>query len=602
MIGVQPVSKTSHIRSTWWRVLCTFAPELLKHRRMLLGSYLSGFLAVGAMVLAPWPLKFLIDHVLGQATPPAFFSGLAQGLSPTGLIVLLACAIALISAFGTVFSALEKIINARVRERMGMELRDRLLRHLQTLSLTLRTERRSGELVLRLVDDVNILVRLLSKTTPVMFRHLANLLLTFSVMFWLDFRLGLLGVGIVAGLLWLVRRYAHPLWQATREKRRSEGDVAGLAQEIIRGLQNAQASGTEEKIRERFMETNARTFHAGVRRTQAAVRMERAMQVANGIAVALIAGVGGLLVFRGALTVGGLTVFVAYITQLLKPVEKVNELASSLARGLARGEQLLALLDQSPDIRDLPEAIEIGRSRGMIELRSVSFSYPPVNSGEAAVPVLRDVSFCLKPGSLNVLVGRSGSGKSTLLGLLLRLYDPAAGEILLDGIPYSNIRLRHLRMQHSVMLQDTHLFAGTVREALTLVEDGPDARLWDVLAFVALEDFVRALPGGLDAFLGEEGVNLSGGQRARLSLARALLPDRPILLLDEPFANVDRESQGIMLDALERVRGGRTCLVVTHQSSLAERADVILQLKDRQIKQLSSFRAEARLAHGAGGA
>ena len=194
---------------------------------------------------------------------------------------------------------------------------------------------------------------------------------------------------------------------------------------------------------------------------------------------------------------------------------------------------------------------------------------------------------CQEPGTLTVLVGPSGSGKSTLLNLLLRLFDPSSGEIILDGIPYTRIQLQRLRAQFAVMLQATHLFAGTVRSALQSGHQRvSDEKLFEVLKQVALDDFVHSLPDGLNTVLGEDCVNLSGGQRARLSLARALLLDRPILLLDEPLANVDSESQEIILDALDRTRARRTCLAVSHQPALVRRADVVLQLEHGRITPL----------------
>lgn len=249
-------------------------------------------------------------------------------------------------------------------------------------------------------------------------------------------------------------------------------------------------------------------------------------------------------------------------------------------------EQLLALLDQYPLIKDAQDAIQIGRAHGLLEMHGVSFSYPTGNHHHppsGGIPVLRDVNLRIEPGHLCVLVGPSGSGKSTILSLLLRLYDPTGGEILLDGLMLSKISLRCLQAQYAVMLQETHLFAGSIREVLSTDPEEDEGPLWDSLAEVAMDRYVRTLPDGLDTLLGEDGVNLSGGQRARLSLARAFLLDRPILLLDEPTANVDMASQKVILDALDRIRRNRTCLVVTHQPELMEQADLVLRIDNGRI-------------------
>jgi ABC-type multidrug transport system fused ATPase/permease subunit len=216
----------------------------------------------------------------------------------------------------------------------------------------------------------------------------------------------------------------------------------------------------------------------------------------------------------------------------------------------------------------------------VLELRDVCFTY----GDSRKTAVLRGVNLRLVPGQLAVLVGASGAGKSTLVSLLVRLFDPSSGDIRLDGRPLAAYTLRSLRQQIAMMSQDTHLFAGSLREALTPTgERLGDADIWRALALVAMEDAVRGIPGALDAPLGEDGINLSGGQRQRLSLARAFLLDRPILLLDEPTSNVDPESEAIIASALSRMREGRTCLAITHRPSLFDHADVVYRLEAGQI-------------------
>jgi ATP-binding cassette subfamily B protein len=485
----------------------------------------------------------------------------------------------LIAMLGALCSALEKNIEARVRERVTVELRDRVLAHIQSLSTHYRTRDRTGELALRLVDDVNQLVRLLTKSAPITLRHLITSLLIFAMMFRLDAGLGALGLGISAALVGLARLHARALSSATRRKRNGEGSVAALAQEIIRGQPSVQALGAEHAMRERFGAENRASLEAGVAETAAAVAMERTLQIGNGLALALIAVIGGIRVLDGSLTVGDLTVCLAYVVQLLKPIEKMNDLAGTTARGIARGEKLLQLLDRPPAVIDPPDAISLRRARGLIEMRGVAYAYPAAGPGEAPRPVLERVDLRLAAGSFTVLTGASGVGKSTLLHLLLRIIEPSAGEISIDGTPYAHVRLASLRALFAVMLQETHLFAGPMRNCLQpSAAPVAETALWSALAQVGLEDAVRALPEGIDTRLGEAGANFSGGQRARLSLARALLLDRPILLLDEPLANVDDESQRIIVDALYRLRPGSTCLGVSHQRALVEIADRVLHL------------------------
>jgi ATP-binding cassette, subfamily B, bacterial len=279
------------------------------------------------------------------------------------------------------------------------------------------------------------------------------------------------------------------------------------------------------------------------------------------------------------MTVGDLTLLTAYVSQLLKPVEKLNDLAETTGRGIAGGDRLLRLLDTRPAVRDRIDAVNVERSRGILELREVWFAY-----ANRQRSVLRGVSVRLQPGELTALVGASGAGKTTLMSLIVRLFEPTRGDILLDGRPIRSIRLTSLREQFAILSQDTHLFAGTVRKVLQPPGDTlDDAALWRALKLVSLDGFIQQSPDHLDTVLGEDGVNLSGGQRRRLALARAFLLDRPILLLDEPLANVDPESATVILDAIEQLRGVRMCFAVTHDQSLVDRADRVCRLIDGQL-------------------
>jgi len=569
-------------RHTWRELVHAFGPDIWVHRGPIARSYAFRVLEVATGVLAPWPLKMVIDHVLSARPLPGLLRRLDWSLSPVGIVVLAGIAIVVISSVRGAADALQKTTGSRIRERLSLELRDRMLAHLQRLPPTLRTSHRSGELVLRIVGDVEMFVRLQTRILPAIFENALTTVATFAVMLWIVPPLAFLTLGILPGLALMVRHFGRRLREASRAKRRHEGDVAGLAQEIVRGLPAIQALGGERHSRARFARMNAQSLQAGVEETRVTAQMEQAMKLAHSVSVALIVGVGSILVMKGRLTIGGLTVMASYIVQLLKPIERLNDIAETASRGLAGGERLLSLLALCPSVQDAPGAVTIERAHGVVEFRDVSFQYPTLDGRRA--PVLRGVSLRVEPGQMMVLVGPSGAGKSTLISLLLRLFDPGAGTILLDGRPLAAITLQSLRAQIASMAQDTHVFAGTVRAALTphnaTVDDD---RLWESLSLVALDDFVRALPHRLDTTLGEDGVNLSGGQRQRLSLARAFLLDRPILVLDEPLAHVDAQSEAVIVRALQRLRVGKTVIAVTHQPALFECADLVYRLENGRV-------------------
>ncbi len=573
---------------SWKRIFESFLPLLWVHKKALLLAYAWGMLNVAAIILAPWPLKYSIDYVLTGVPLPDGLQSILPDASPTSLVILLALGAACIAAFAAVASAAEKLRHAAIREQLGMEVRDRILAHIQSLPARLFDQHKSGELVLRLADDGQKVVRLLTKTAPTIIRHIATTLFALAAMLLVSPLLGLLGGCIVFGLVLLVRKYAQPLRSASRHKRRSEGDVSALAQEIIKGLANTQAQGMEYRIKQKFQAKTRRSQRAGVDETRVAIRMERTMQLANGLAVAMVIGGGGYLVLHQQLTLGSLTVCLAYMTQLLKPVEKINDLAASVSRALVRGENLVRLLDLESELPDPHDAILLENPSGDVKLQNVSYSYPQDNQDIPRRAVLENITLHLQPGKLTLLVGPSGSGKSTLMSLILRMMDPDSGSISFDDIAYRAIQLKNLRPQFAVMLQPTHIFSGTLREHFCLPDGEPaEAKIWRVLNLVALTDFVHQLPQGLDSPVGEDAINLSGGQRARISLARTLLMDRPVLLLDEPFANVDPESRDIILKALEQVRYGRSCLLITHQMELTRHADEVFVLDQGDLKPFS---------------
>lgn len=581
-----PAKKRLSNRRLWRELRKAVAESFRRHRRLLAISYAFNLLYIGTTVVLPLPLKFIIDAITEKGDVPGWMQRLSGVLTLPQVVLCLSAVVIAITLVRSAAIRFHKLSIARVREQVSLELRDRLLRHILTLPPTMYTTYRTGELVHRLMNDVDLFTRLQSKTLPAVFQHVLTGLFILAIMFWMAPLLGFVSLLLVPGLVGLMKFYGPGLQTTTRNKRKFEGEVAGLAQEALRGVPTIQALGGEAYTRKRFAELNALSLRAGVANIRAATKMERIMQAAEGIALALITGGGALFVLHGQITVGSLTVFATYIKKLLTPIEKINDLSSDLARGLAAGEQIFALLRHRPLVQDGPHVQKLTGVKGYIFIRDLCFSYPDAPPDQP--PVLQHVNMALQPGELAVLAGASGSGKSTLLSLLLRLYEPAAGGISLDGVPISQFTLQSFRRQVAVMLQNTHLFAGSMREALN--GHGmpfPDQKLWEALAFVGMETFVGNLPGGLDAVLGEDAMNLSGGQRKRISLARAFLMDRPILLLDEPLANVDVESAAVILQALEVFRRNKTCLAITHQPALMQMADRLYLIEHGCVREVA---------------
>jgi ATP-binding cassette, subfamily B, bacterial len=550
---------------TLCQTLKRFWPSLRPDWRKVGLAFLASLLASGLTVLAPMPIKIIIDDAI-QGKHPAHLPPMA----PADLVLALAASAALLTMLAALFSAWEKMISARLRERMTLKLRLMALDRLLLLTPLGRGEDRSGELGLRLIDDVQHVARLCTRTMPVIMRHLFNFLFTVAALLWISPLLGLGAIGIAAALSIMIRFAAAPLRETAKAKRAQEGRVAGFAQEILRSLSFLQSSSAESQIRSRFAASNRDSLGAGVAETRAAVRLERTMQIANGLAVALIVGGGGWLALKGKVSAGDLAIAVLYLNQMLRPIEKINELASAVSGATSRATRLAELFDRF-DRLDRTGTHQVERAEGRITLASPEFAY---SDG-------RDFHYDainIPARSLVSIEGPSGSGKSTLLALLTRLFDPHSGTIRLDGIAYADWNITALRRQFAVSPQSPPLMAGTVGDWMRLGNaDADDTRLWTALKAVSLAEMLR-VRGGLDAKLGEAGHGLSGGEQSRLALARALAADRPVLLLDEPFANVDPVSAKVMHGALRAEAGKRTIIVVTHQPLPAGMATLQLRM------------------------
>lgn len=574
---------TAFTQRTSWQLLRRFWPFYFKDRALVVASYAAGLAATVATIAAALPLKYLIDSVLAGNAPRDWVAQYLGALQKPAAIGVLAVAIAAFAAAAAAASALEKTLNARLREKMTARLREALLADILCRPLAALASYRAGEVTLRLIDDTGQVARLFCKTAPVAFRHIATTILTLGAMAMIHPALGALGLFIIVSLAFFVRRAAGALQETSREKRAREGAVSGFALEIVRNVRFIRAAGGESETQARFKARNNDTLTAGVRETRAAVSLEQRMQIANGFALAIITGAGGYLALRGSFSVGDLALSLSFLTQLLKPVEKINDLASSITGALVRAERLdgFHAAPRAQARIDRPAAFT-----GPLRLEHVRFGYG------ADAPILNDVSFTLLPGHSVWVRGASGAGKSTLIDIILRLYEASEGSLSIGATAAADLDPARWRTAFGVMLQDRRLLAGTIREA---VEFGngrlSDEQILSALMDASLAERVATLADGVDAVIGEEGGNFSGGERARLCLARALASQRPILILDEPLANLDLHSQREVLAALARLRGRRTLLIVSHQPIPRAAIDRVIDLENGVTSDAEAGRA-----------
>lgn len=550
------ISRKKKTHPTAASILRPFWRHYFVDRRRIALSIAAGFLASALAAAAPWPIKLIIDGVLvkgaaAQAHPFWQFSGPEQ-------ISILAFASFAIAVAAALASSVEKNLNARLREGMTNRLRASVVETIFARPLDQLRALKIGDLVLRVIDDASQVARLFCKTGPTIFRHAATTIFTLVAMTLVNPILGLIGALIMIALSMLARTGAARLQKASRQKRVHEGRVSAFLNELLRNQRFVRAVSGEREAQATFERRNEESLAAGVSETRAAVSLEQAMQFANGGAVALVVGIGAFLTLQGVMTVGELTISMAYVNQLLKPVEKINELASAVTGALTRAERLAAFVPKA-ERRAAPSGV---RALGALALDGVSFAH--VDAPERLL--LKNASCDIAARECVWIEGRSGAGKSTLIDLVLRLRNPQSGTIAIDGKDANAWPLADWRGQFAVMLQEHFLFSGSLREIVSFgAGDTNDAAIEEALRRAALDDLLERQREGLGAQIDEAGGNLSGGQRARLCLARAIACNRAFLILDEPLANLDAGAKSEILAALGAERGRCTMLIISHE-------------------------------------
>jgi ATP-binding cassette subfamily B protein len=567
-----------------WRLLLFFRPQVQEHRALLAGSMVALFLEVLFRLLEPWPLKFVFDEVLhpGRHVRHALWPQLA-GTDPTPLLTGAAVAWIGITGLRALASYWSTVGFARIGNRVLAQLRVRLYRHVQFLSLSFHSKAKSGDLMLRVISDVALLQDVAVTAFLPTLGKVLIVLCMLGLMSWLNWRLTILSVSVLP-LLWLrTSRLTKQIQEVAVKQRKRQGSMAAAAAESIGGIKTVQALSLEEKFTQSFSRASEKDLRQDVRGKRLAASLGRSVDVLLAVSGALVLWYGARLVLRKELTSGDLLVFLAYLRYAYRPLQDFSKYTGRMAKASAAGARVLELMDHVPEVRDMPGAVAAPRLTGRFEFEDVQYSYEPDK------PVLRDVNLSVAPGQYIAVVGPSGSGKSTLLGLVLRLYDPVQGRILADGQDLRQYRLESLRSQISVVLQDNYFFAASIRDNIGY--GAPAATLQaihDAAVLANAHSFIAELPEGYDTVLGERGVTLSHGQRQRLAIARAAARNAPLLVLDEPTAGLDRQNENFVFDSLRRLAQDRTTFLATHNLDHASQADLIAYVEGGRIVESGS--------------
>lgn len=563
------------------RILRRFSPQISSQKVLLIVSFMALLAEIFLHLLEPWPLKFIFDYILvsGFRSQPLGIP-LLEGLSPFTLLTALTLglvAIAILRATAAYFSVVGMALAA---SNVLTEIRSDLYSHLQSLSLSFHHKARGGDLIARVTSDIERLREVTVMAVLPLIAHSLTLVGMIFVMFWLHWELALIAIAVFPLFIFFTMRLTKRIRQVVRSQRQREGAMAATAAESIGAIKVVQALSLQDMLENTFSSDNRQSLKESAKAQKLAAGLERIVELLIGLATALVLWRGVQLVLRQVLTPGDLLVFVNYLRIAFKPMRQLAKYTGQIAKATASGERILDVLDTVPDIRDLRGAMDAPPLQGGVRFENVTFAYEPKKG------ILQNVSFEVQPGQQVALVGPSGGGKSTLVSLLLRLYDPLEGRILVDGHDLREYKLQSIRQQISVVLQDTILFAASVKDNIAYGCLGAsDLAIERAARLANAHDFIMALPEGYNTILGERGATLSGGQRQRISIARAAIRQAPIVILDEPTTGLDNENEYAVNEALECLTQECTTFLVSHNLRAVEQADLILYIEGGQISE-----------------
>ncbi len=557
--------------------------ELIRPYRWMVAGIFGVLLIQIAMGLAaPWPLKVVLDSVIGDHPLPGWLHGLLQpvlgGESRMHIAGLAAIMVIVIAVIAAVATYIANYLTETVGQRIGNDLRTRAYHHLQQLSLNYFDTHRVGPILSTLTDDVDTIQDFASASTLGIATDLLTIVGMLSLMLWLQWDFTLVALAVAPLLLLFVSRIRKAVKVATHEVRRRESDIVAVAEEGLQSIRVVKAFDREE-LQERQLAI------VGQQAVDAALNARRVKSVVSPIVAVVVAACtalvlwrGSALILAGAMTAGTLTVFISYLASFFKPVQDLAKLTNTIAMASVGVDRVNELLTAEATVEEKTDAVAPARLRGAIAFERVAFSY------DAETPVLRDVTFDVQPGQLVGVVGHTGSGKSSLVSLIPRFYDPSMGTVRIDGVDLREYKLHELRRQIAYVLQDTVLFRGTIRDNIAFGR--PDAGHDEIVEAAKLanaHEFISEMPQGYDSAVGERGMTLSGGQRQRIGIARALIRDSPILILDEPTAALDAESERLVMTALQRLMADRTVITIAHRLSTIRDSDKIVVLEEGRV-------------------
>ena len=550
-----------------------------------LGALGLGLLAVigesAADLLDPWPLKIVLDNVLHAKNSGGWlnhFIARTAGGNPLAVLKFACFAVLGIAILDAACTYAEKYLTTSVGQWVTHDLRRALYSHLQRLSLSYHDNKRTGDLISTVTSDIDSIQSFITSGLLGVLINLITLLGMVGVMFFLNWRFTLIALSVAPVLFTIVFTYTRRIKAASRAVRKKEGEIVSVIEEVLGSIRVVKAFAREDYELRRLEEESLEGVEIALRARSLKAKLAPIVQIIVAVGTFLVLWFGARMVLGGALSAGSLVVFILYLSKMYKPMQELSKMTDTYSKALVGYERIQQVLETEREVKDLPKAKQAPRFKGKIEFDHVSFRY------SAEAPVLEDVSFTIEPGQVAAFVGPTGAGKTTIISLIARFYDPTSGTVKIDGIDVRQFRQRSLRQQISFVLQETVLFHAPIWQNIAYGK--PEATRAEILRAAELanaSEFIDRMPEGYDTVVGERGMTISGGQRQRIAIARSIIRNTPILILDEPTTGLDAGAEKLVIEALDRLMKGKTVITIAHRLPTVRSANVIFVIKNGRL-------------------